>query len=372
MESPSVLDFEFLLADVPGKNPAGVDLREDYSPQAVYRLLKDVRAAARAAERNAAWERDESAGARADWSPILKQAPQVLAAQSKDLEIAVWLLEALVRAHGFAGLRDGLRLLCGLVERFWEHVYPLPDEDGLETRVAPLAGLNGVEGEGVLGPAIQTIPITMGTSVGPFHSGHYRQALDLERLDDPGKRSARIAQGAASLQDIQKAVAETPPEFFQTLRDDLNACSETFERLCVVLEEKCGTDASGDSLAPPSSNIRNALQACRETLDYLVQPSPDANSAESPAAGREGGQAAPGRSVSVGQIGSREEAFRALLQVAEFFKRTEPHSPISYTLEQAVRWGRMPLPELLSELVPEDSTREQIFKLVGIRPEPEA
>ena len=74
----------------------------------------------------------------------------------------------------------------------------------------------------------------------------------------------------------------------------------------------------------------------------------------------------------MGQIGSREEAFRALLQVAEFFKRTEPHSPISYTLEQAVRWGRMPLPELLSELVPEDSTREQIFKLVGIRPEPEA
>lgn len=372
MESPSVLDFEFLLADVPGKNPAGVDLREDYSPQAIYRLLKDVRAAARAAERHAAWESEESAGARADWSPILKQAPRVLATQSKDLEIAVWLLEALVRAHGFAGLRDGLRLLCGLVERFWEHVYPLPDEDGLETRVAPLAGLNGVEGEGVLSPAIQTVPITMGTSVGPFHCGHYRQALDLERLDDPGKRSARIAQGAASLQDIQKAVAETPPEFFQTLRDDLNACGEAFERLCVVLEEKCGTDTSGDPLAPPSSNIRNALQACRETLDYLVQPSPAASPAASSAAGREGAPAAPGRGVSVGQIGSREEAFRALLQVAEFFKRTEPHSPISYTLEQAVRWGRMPLPELLSELVPEDSTREQIFKLVGIRPEPEA
>lgn len=372
MESPSVLDLEFLLADIPGENPAGVDLREDYSPRAVYRVLKDVRAAARAAERTAAWETEESAGAKADWSPILKQAPQVLATQSKDLEIAAWLLEALVREHGFAGLRDGFRLTCGLVERFWEHVYPLSDEDGLETRVAPLTGLNGVEGEGVLSPAIQNVPITMGASVGPFHGGHYRQALELDRIDDPSKRSARIARGAASLQDIQKAVAETPAEFFQTLRDDLTACSEAFEKLCVVLEEKCGKDASGYPLAPPSSNIRNALQACRETIDYLVQPSPASSRPDSAAAGGDNVRATAGGSVTVEQIRSREDAFRALLQVAEFFKRTEPHSPISYTLEQAVRWGRMPLPELLGELVPEESTRGQIFKLVGIRPEPES
>ena len=65
---------------------------------------------------------------------------------------------------------------------------------------------------------------------------------------------------------------------------------------------------------------------------------------------------------------TREEAFRALLQVAEFFKRTEPHSPISYGLEQAVRWGRMPLPDLWAELIPEESARLQLFKLVGIQP----
>ena len=69
-----------------------------------------------------------------------------------------------------------------------------------------------------------------------------------------------------------------------------------------------------------------------------------------------------------GRIQSREDAFRSLLQVAEFFKRTEPHSPISYALEQAVRWGRMPLPDLLAELIPEEAARLQLFKLVGISP----
>jgi type VI secretion system protein ImpA len=56
------------------------------------------------------------------------------------------------------------------------------------------------------------------------------------------------------------------------------------------------------------------------------------------------------------------------LVVAQFFKKTEPHSPVSYALEQAVRWGRMGLPELLSELIPDDASRVQLFKMVGIRP----
>ena len=67
-------------------------------------------------------------------------------------------------------------------------------------------------------------------------------------------------------------------------------------------------------------------------------------------------------------VRTREDAFRALLQVADYFKRTEPHSPVAYSLEQAVRWGRMPLPELLTELIPEQAAREQVFKVVGIKP----
>ena len=53
-------------------------------------------------------------------------------------------------------------------------------------------------------------------------------------------------------------------------------------------------------------------------------------------------------------------------ELAEYFKQTEPHSPVSYALEQAVRWGRMSLPELLAELMPEEALRQQVFKRVGI------
>ena len=40
----------------------------------------------------------------------------------------------------------------------------------------------------------------------------------------------------------------------------------------------------------------------------------------------------------------QEDAFRVLTSVADYFRRTEPHSPISFLLERAVRWGRLPLP----------------------------
>ena len=66
------------------------------------------------------------------------------------------------------------------------------------------------------------------------------------------------------------------------------------------------------------------------------------------------------------RVQTREDAFRLLLQVSDFFRRTEPHSPVSYAVEQAVRWGRMNLPELLSELVSDDSYRREIFKRTGI------
>jgi hypothetical protein len=33
-----------------------------------------------------------------------------------------------------------------------------------------------------------------------------------------------------------------------------------------------------------------------------------------------------------------------------------------------VRWGRMPLPELFQELIPEEASRKGLFKITGIKP----
>jgi len=377
MASPEVLDFVKLLTPIPGENPAGRPLREEIAHDAVYYVLKDARSTARALERQMAFGGDEkSSDQRPDWRPILDKAPKLLAEQSKDLEATGWLIEALVRQHGFAGLRDGFRLARELVEAFWDKLYPLPDEEGVATRVAPLAALNGVDSDGVLIDPILNVPVTEASTGRAFGVSDYRQAVEVEQISDPGKRALRIAHGAADMKDVREAISSTSREFFRTLLEDVAACAEAWEKLGRVLDEKCGRGPDGFPAAPPTSNIRNALQSCQDTVkqiarDVLGTDAPADLAAGEAAAGAAAGGGGPAQAVG-GPIRNREDAFRMLLEVGEFFKRTEPHSLVSYRLEETVRLGRMPLPELLSELIPQENARTEAMKMVGVRPKTES
>jgi type VI secretion system protein ImpA len=245
-------------------------------------------------------------------------------------------------------------------------------------RVAPLGGLNGLDGaDGTLIGPIHNIPLTgESASEGPFARWHYRQAADIEGITDPEKRQKRIDGGAITMDRINKAEAETPAEFAKNLLDDLAGCIKEFDALSALLDEMCGRDAAGRPAAPPTSTIRNALKECHSVVEAICKSKfvgVEDSGGDSGGAGPgkfSGGDS--GRAWAGGKIRSRNEAFQALLQVAQFFKETEPHSPISYALERAVRWGKMPLPELLSELISEEGSRSSVFKLVGIPPPKES
>jgi type VI secretion system protein ImpA len=148
--------------------------------------------------------------------------------------------------------------------------------------------------------------------------------------------------------------------------DDLTQCRDELGALSQALEERCGRSA-----APPVSSIRAALEGCLDAIRTIARDKL-AVSTESGGAARDGegspASGAAGVPVVAGAIRDREDALQTLLKVADFFRRTEPHTPVSYALEQAVRWGRMTLPELLAELVPDEQPRASLFKQIGIRP----
>lgn len=373
MPTPALIDLEALLAPISDEAACGADIREDASPTSVYYQLKDARSSARAAERSMDAD-DESAGLLADWRTILDVAPKVLSTRAKDLEAAAWLAEALLRAHGFAGLRDGFLLIEQLADRFWDGLYPLPDEDGMETRVAPLTGLNGETSDGALIQPIRKAPLLPGGDR-DFALWHYEQAADLGRVSDAAKRQARIDGGAVTMDVLEAAAKALPASHFRTLLDDIDGCIAAFGALGDKLYEKAGHDS------PPGAAIRGVLTAARDAVADLGRDKlaiADAADADAAAAADPGGETAAttggavGAAVQVkvgsGVIASREDAFRALLQIADFFRKTEPHSPISYTLEEAVRRGRMTLAELLEELITDESARKHFLVASGVRP----
>ena len=364
MTTPDIIDVDSLLVPFDGDNPAGVDIREDSSPQSIYYKIKDARAAARASERRLLAEEDPDAANTVvpEWDTVIDLAPQILTDNGKDLEVAAWYTEALLREHGFPGLRDGFRLLRGLVEGFWDNLYPMPDEDGIETRVAPLTGLNGEEGEGTLIIPINKVLITQGHTYSPYATWHYQQAYDLDRITDPEKREARIADGAITMKMIEQSVLETAQPFFTEIRDDLSGCAEEFSKLSAALDEKCGTDS------PPTSNIRNALNRVMEVINFIAPEQAAEESGEGEETGAQSSGPSAAKPSGGGAINNREDAYRSMLTVAKFFRETEPHSPVSYMLEKAVRLGKMSLPEVLAELITDENARYEYFRLTGIAP----
>lgn len=381
MTSPESLDFAQLLEPISEAEPTGSELKDDPAQSAVYYRIKDARDAARAAERQLAQaalygdDADSGSLPPPNWKQVRELATEALAHSSKDLWITAWLIEALAREHGFAGLRDGFRLARELSERFWDGIHPRPDDEGYAHTVAQLTGLYGDESEGALVAPILAMPIANSPSIQPLSSADYQQATQIEQIADPERRAQRIDQGAVTLQIFDRAARETPDDWYRTLLQDVDGCLDEFTRLNQVLDANCGQNADGYSAAPPASQIRRTLEECRDRVRSLARHLSAADAAEAAEPPPTNGSLAtvpgnPQMALATGKVVTRDDAFRALLQVADFFRRTEPHSPVSYALEQAVRWGRMSLPELMSELIADDAARQEIFRRVGI-PKPQ-
>lgn len=367
MASQHIIDLTALLAPISAENPTGSDIRTDSSPNSKYQQIKIARSAARAAERKSIHEGDTTE-ADEHWRKILNLAPDILLSQSKDLEIVSWLTEALIRKHGFQGLRDSFELIHGLVESFWDNLYPMPDEDGMETRTSPLSGLNGEGAEGVLIAPIRKVPITQGDAPGPFSFWQYQQASDAQRAASDSIRESKIEKLGFSLETIDRAVDVSSSEFFVDQIDDLTQCIDFCKKLNTLLDQHCGVND-----APSMRNILEVLEECRGVVMHIAkhklptpaeEPEVDASTAADD--NNSSGSAPASAKVVKGAVNSREEALKQLLEISTFFRKTEPHSPLSYLLEKTVRWGNMSLNDLIVELIPDSDSRKHFSQLTGV------
>jgi type VI secretion system protein ImpA len=368
-EFPEGFDLEAMLAAIPGEAAVGVDLREDYAPSSLYYRLRDARSEARAAERAADAEAEASAPP-AEWGTVEQLASEALLTRSKDLEIAAWLTEALLRREGLVGLAAGCRLMTGLAENFWDALFPLPDEDGVATRVAPVAGLNGIGGEGTLSQPLRKIALFERADGTPLSYWQYEQSAEVAGIGDQARQKARLDAGVLPFETVE-AEARRAGAAFAVFRRHSVAAAESWKRLSQVLDERAGADG------PPTSAVSDLLDKMSTVAARFAAP--EAVEAEAPATaavGEEPGGATAAAPVAVGVapaaavLAGREEALRGLAQIAEFFRRTEPLSPLAYTLQEALRRARLTWPELLEEIVPDTGSRAAILTSLGIRPPP--
>ena len=366
VDFPDGFDLAALLEPIPGEVPQGVDIREDFSSQSPYNRLRDARSDARDAEKMID-NGDPNAGDPAPmWRTVREIGLKTLKETAKDLEVAAWVTEAYVRSHGLAGLYAGASLIKGLADQYWDGLFPLPDDFGIETRVAPVTGLNGRDGGGSLIQPLYKLHFFDRPDGTPVTFFMYQSSEQLASLP-PERRDARIKAGAIPWEDMEKEARTAGAAALGRLRDEATAALEAWEAMAASLDEKASEDP------PSTSHVRDMLrQIHAAAIRYAPAPEAAAEAAGAEAVAVAGEPAAdvagPAGFSAAARTVSRDDALRTLETIATFFRRTEPASPLAYTLDDAIRRAKLTWPELLEEVVPDVSVRQAILTSLGIRP----
>ena len=323
------LNLEELLAPIPGENPSGADLR--YEP--IYDEIKEARRQDDEAPQGQ-WERARKV---AEWPLVMRLTTNALAKQSKDLQLAAWLLEASLKQEGYAGLRAGLDLICGLIEKFWETLYPEIEDGDVELRAAPLSWI-GLK----LDISVRSVPLVR-AGHDFFKYNESQMVVGYEATTESSKRKARedaIAEGKLPGEAWDKAFDDTPKAFYKQIVADLTA---SLKRIAEVerMEERFA-----DAM-PSFGPIRKALEEVHllaaSLLRKKLEIDPDPVEAESAAGAAQ--ETAPAESGIGGSLtvepASREDAVSRLVSVARFLRSAEPFNPSPYLILRGLRWGEV-------------------------------
>lgn len=305
------------------------------------------------------WEEREAKTA--DFKQVIKLAEDALLTKSKDLQIAAWLTEAWIAQESAAGLTSGLHLLHALVEHFWDGLYPELDEGDAQPRATPLNWLGSYfePGKGT-SPilAVRSIPLTKEGKYCWFKYQDSRRVgyeIDVKGNNERKKdRDALIKEGKLAPELFDKDVEITNKQFYKDLECDFQDAAVALDELDQLCRDKFGED-----IAPSFGPLRKTLDEVSNVVHILLleklKKDPDAIApmaaeeavADAPVAGAAPGTLAPappGRldlSQLTGEIASADQAVLHVIAAAQFLRRKNPGSPVSYLLLRALRWGEV-------------------------------
>jgi type VI secretion system protein ImpA len=313
MPTADLLDFDSLLAPIPGDNPAGANL--DYE---LRRRLDEMRTEFDPSQYQEGSPEREQPKREANWGGIAEQTKQTLTRKSKHILYAARLVEAMAMLHSFAGVRDGMKLLRLMVTDCWDRMNPPIEEPGDEA--ARIAQLNWL--------------------ADPTSGAFYPTKIRKMTLFTSGGEAMTWQSWKDGVGNFEAAVDSAATERCQLLVEDISA----------ALDEMRALQQSGEARAPQEppelGEIGRALTDC---LDLAKK----ALARKEGSLATEGGVAiegAPGEGGGGAQVMSREGIYRQVEQLANFLERLEPHSPVPMLLRKAITLGPMRFHELVEAL----------------------
>ena len=258
------MDIDAVLSPLPGDSPSG----ENFRYTSVYDEIQEARRADDTLDRGD-WHHEVKS---ADWNKAFSLCLDALTTKTKDLQIAAWLLEALAHTKGFQGVSVGLAAMNGLLDQFWDTLYPEIEEDDLDFRAGPLEFINDK-----LWLSIKEIPLTDPENT-PGYSwirwqesrqvGFEKDIVNAYGDVDDAKKKARdhqIAEGKITAEEFDTAVLSSSRAYYENLLQYITKGVEQFARLDQLVDEKFGRNA------PRLAELKTSLEDCLALADKFVK-----------------------------------------------------------------------------------------------------
>ena len=330
-----------LLQPITGERPCGdnlddTDLLSGFDTYRLFGQAKPLDAPAEPAVKGMPTEKriPKPAGS-PEWVEIRDKALAALA-RSKDLRLLATLGTALLRTDGVPAFSETLNVASQWLETYWGQTYPLVDEDTISRRNA----LNCFADPMAVVDALRRSPLVSSRQHGTFTlrdidiaTGQVTPTGGDTRVDE---KQLNAAFGAMALEDLEM------------LHGSVTGAVESLDKIDDAMSTAAGSEATPDFGALKAQFVRIS-QVLRAELALRPAGGPAARVEAAPDSA-----ASAGPVVSAGGvIQSRQDAIRVLDAVAEFFKRTEPSSPIPLFLARAKRLVSKDFLEVLEDIVPD-------------------
>ncbi len=364
MTDPStfVPNQDALLAPIASDAPCGPSMRY----HAVYAGIRQAREEEDASLPMGVWERTLK---KADWQAVETQCIDLLTHHSKDLQVAAWLLEAWLQLYQIRGFNAGIALLQGLVEHYWDSVHPLIEDGDDDARAAPFVWINeNLSRTLLLKLQLLKVPECTPSVVTLVQ---WEQAVGQERQQGMENSTEQLGEKPLTRERILAATQGQTLQGLLGLYDGLLQAKAQWQALIHALDDRM-------TVNPPSiSRVAEMLLRIERLAANLIDgrfPQPIQQAPQPPdAVGASLQLLEPtvpdqARALAAMPQGftSREDAYRLLEVIASYLQELEPHSPTPYLVRRAVKWGGMPLGELMQEILREEGDVARFFSLLGV------
>lgn len=362
-----------LLEPIEGENPSGPNLQYDK----VFDQIKEARQEDDESIPSGNWERTPK---KADRVLVIKLAGDTLAKRTKDMRLAGWYIESLVRKEGFSVLVPSIELVLKLEEDFWDTIHPEPDEDdkSLDLRVGAVeASAN------LLAASLKVIALTRDKIDWFAYTDARALGFETDATTDVKKaaRKDAIDRGKLTGEDLQKSIDGTPKAFYAETEATLVRSLEIAEDLDRFHEEKYGDDY------PSLGKLKSVLEELKIIVSTILNekrktdPDPVEVVEEEVAEGAEDGETVVGedgepivkaakarRTAPSGAPTDKEDAYLQVAACAELVLEEDGTSAVPYLLCTALRFGETRCANLENfsfAVAPSSETRKALRKLAG-------